>query len=1105
MSDNFREQAGQILLDIRQSFDPSKESKGRDGGRCMAITLVDVEGNSVLDSGVPIHQGPYPGTLEYEEGRNAFVLGRFSLREQSKRILMATPVVTDAGRHYVAILEMEAYPLLRLLNDVPRGLGETGEIVVGRKVNGNVQLMNPRQDTLLRGYDPSQVPFLEFALQERLNYGTSVDWNNKQVISSIVPLEFDGWILAAKINESVAYRPLGHMRVMLFGLAAGTLLAGILLSYVFTFRITRPLRQLVRFSSNVARGKFQERCPIHSEDEIGILAQALNDMAEKLQQSYATLEQRVERRAEQLLKANKKLTQEAGARQATERALEQEQFLLHTLLDTLPDNIYFKDLESRFIRIGRAMARRFGLTDAADAIGKDDHDFFTEPHADQARKDEEALMRSGQPIVDMEEQETWPDGRITWAATTKMLLHNDAGELVGTFGISRDITKRRQAEIALREAMEAADTANRAKSEFVANMSHEIRTPLNGIIGMTELALDTDLSLEQRDYLETVAQSAEALLLIVNDILDFSKIEAGKLELEMTEFQLHDTLDNTLHTLALRAHKKGLELAYHVASEVPNCLLGDPARFRQIITNLIGNAIKFTQQGEVVIRVRVHDLADDQVTLLIEVSDTGIGIPLDKQRKVFEAFAQADASTTRKFGGTGLGLTISAYLVQRMQGEIWLESEEGTGTTFFFTAVFGWKAEPSLDAPEASKERLRGTKVLIVDDNQTNLRILNEMLDSWGMQPTPVSSAPEALQTLQHAAHRGTPFTICLTDCHMPEMDGFTLVERIRVDADLRETIVLMLTSGMKPEDADRANSLDIAAHLLKPVRQTRLLRYLEAALVGSTVDQSEEELTSNIATRQLLPLNILVAEDGLVNQKLVRELLNKQGHRVTTANNGQDAVSFCLAETPDMILMDVQMPVMDGIEATKTIRLHEQETGKHVPIVAMTAHAMKGDRERCLAAGMDQYVSKPLRAHQLFDAMAAALGRAATQVQPSIEVEATTEPGKAVNWRDALEAVNNDRPTLQSVIDAYLEESPQLVAQIRQAIAQEDAATLERAAHTLKGSLRFFGAQAVSELALQLERAGRNGDLNAAPDLFAQLETRIKPIDLAMTRGPDA
>ncbi len=753
------------------------------------------------------------------------------------------------------------------------------------------------------------------------------------------------------------------------------------------------------------------------------------------------------------------------------------------------------------------MAQRFGLTDPSEAIGKTDRDFFTQPHAAQARKDEEALMDSGEPILELEEQETWPDGRVTWAATTKMPLRNEKGELVGTFGISRDITQRRQAEMALVEAKEAADAANRAKSEFVANMSHEIRTPLNGIIGMTELALDTELTSEQRDYLETVAQSAEALLLIVNDILDFSKIEAGKLELESTEFQLHDTLDNTLHTLALRAHKKGLELAYDVASEVPSCLIGDPVRFRQIITNLVGNSIKFTLQGEVVVRVRVRDLDDESVLILIEVSDTGIGIPNDKQQRIFDAFTQADASTTRKFGGTGLGLTISAFLVQRMQGKIWVESEEGTGTTFFFTARFGWKPARSAESHPISPDRLRGTRVLIVDDNRTNLRILHEMLASWGMLPTSVPSAHEALETLESAGLGASPLRLLLTDCHMPEMDGFELVESLRAHPDLRDVVIIMLTSGMKPEDSERARALGIAAHLLKPVRQSRLMRYVDAALGGRRVDRIEE-LASEGPARKLPPLHALVAEDGLVNQKLVRELLHKHGHRATIVTNGQDAVDMYRSEMPDIVLMDVQMPGMDGIEATAHIRQVEQETGRHVPIVAMTAHAMKGDRERCLAAGMDEYVSKPLRANQLFEVMALALSRGAIAAQtdpavvpPEPEIP-TTPPPAQIQWSDAMEAVNGDRDTLQSVVDAFLEEAPSCWTRCSDRCGSADAVELQRASHTLKSSLRFFGAVDAAELAWQLELQAKEQTLDNVPSLLNQLAQLVEQVSGQLAQG---
>ncbi len=1116
--EEFQDQSLAMLEDIRRATEPASSNPARDAGRYLAIRLVDLEAKVVLDTGGATQQGAIREMPEFVAGRNQFVLGLPRLHGEFYRVQIAAPVVTRTRRMYVALLEVDAGPLMNLLID-RSGLGMTGEFVVGRSVNGQLQLMNPLQDRQLRDRQLASFPYLAAALAGRMDYGRTVDRRGHDVLAAGVPLEFDGWGLAAKMDVSEAYEPLTPLATMLFGLAAGTLLSGILLSYVFTFRITRPLMQLVRFSSNLARGQLHERCPIDRHNEIGVLARSLNRMAEELQQSYATLEQRVERRAAQLITANEKLTHEVEVRRATERALDQERFLLLTLLEALPDNIYFKDRQSRFIRIGRAMAQRFGLSDPAQAIEKTDRDFFTQPHAEQARKDEESLMQSGEPILELEEQETWPDGRVTWVATTKMPLRNEKGEIVGTFGISRDITQRRRAEMALLEAKEAADAANRAKSEFVANMSHEIRTPLNGIIGMTELALDTELSSEQRDYLETVAQSAEALLLIVNDILDFSKIEAGKLELESTEFQLHDTLDNTLHALALRAHKKGLELAYYVTSEVPSCLIGDPARFRQIITNLVGNSIKFTQQGEVVVRVRVQQMREESVRLLVEVSDTGIGIPRDKQQAIFEAFTQADASTTRKFGGTGLGLTISAYLVQRMHGEIWVESEEGTGTTFFFTVEFGWKSTAQPAPPPVTFRRVRDTRVLIVDDNHTNLRILQEMAESWGMLPTSVSSSREALATLTLACRESTPYSVLLTDCQMPEMDGFALVEALRAHPGLRDTIVLMLTSGMKPEDAERARSLKIAAHLLKPVRQSRLLRCLEAALSGESLERSDE-LTSAELTRQLPPLHVLVAEDGLVNQKLVRELLHKHGHRVTVVANGQDAVEMCQGQSPDVVLMDVQMPGMDGIEATIHIRQHEEESGRHVPIVAMTAHAMKGDRERCLAAGMDEYVSKPLRAKHLFEAIAAALGHGSSA--PSRPASSAAEPDTmpadpdptpstlpaptpSVAWAAALDAVNGDRDTLQSVVEAQLEEAPKLLAQMQLANQRRDATSLQRASHTLKGSLNFFGAREAAELAWQLELLGKEGSFENVTAMICQLSLLVEQVNQTLTRGvPD-
>ncbi|MHB8971997.1 MAG: ATP-binding protein [Pirellulaceae bacterium] len=978
----FQAEASPSIDDFRRSFGPNSSAPHRYGGEFLAVHLVNDEGLTIFTGGSTILAKPVTELPEYTAGKTRFAIGFPAMQTSANRTILAAPLLTAGGRQFVIVVELDSAPMLEI-SSRRVNLGHTGEVVVAREVHGALQLMDPVQDRQLADRQPASWPLLEEGLRGVSHFGRARDQRGHDVIAAMRPVGYENWVLITTLDVQEALEPLGRLRLMLFGLAVGTLAAGVILSYVFAFRITSPLMELVRFSDRMARGNLHERCPIASSDEVGVLAGALNIMAGELEQSYAALEERVERRTAQLSEANQALQREVTVRQAAEQAFERERFLLDTLLATLPDSIYFKDQQSRFLRIGRVMAQRFGLADPAAAIGKTDFDFFRNEHASQARADEVRLMESGDTVLRLEEQETWPDGRITWVETTKLPLRNGQGELVGTFGISRDITQRRRAEIALREAKEAADAANRAKSEFVANMSHEIRTPLSGILGMTELALDTQLTAEQRDYLETVSQSAETLLLIVNDILDFSKIEAGKLDFEATEFDLRETLDNTLHALAPRAHAKGLQLTYYVTDEVPECLIGDPIRLRQVITNLVGNSIKFTQEGVVVIRVSQLAETAERTTLQMEVTDTGIGIPLDRQRDIFDAFTQADASTTRQFGGTGLGLTISNYLVQRMGGQISVKSVEGQGTTFTFTVVFGQKdyLSPCRNAAEANSAE----------------------------------------------------------------------------------------TNSAETRPADRAKR------------------------------------AAPPPVRQLPPLNVLVAEDGLVNQKLVRELLHKQGHRVTIVSSGTDAIVAWQTRPPDVILMDVQMPGMDGLAATEKIRDLERETGQHTPIVAMTAHAMKGDRERCLAAGMDQYVSKPLRFHQLMDAVASALGVAATAAQHAARPPSPAPPASldvVIDWQDALEAVNGDLATLASVVEAFLGEAPKLVHQLRDALASGDAVALGRASHTLKSSLRFFGAHEAADRAWQFELLGKAGDLDAAGQQVDSLIAVVDEVVAAVQRG---
>jgi CheY-like chemotaxis protein len=524
--------------------------------------------------------------------------------------------------------------------------------------------------------------------------------------------------------------------------------------------------------------------------------------------------------------------------------------------------------------------------------------------------------------------------------------------------------ERSQAD--LRRAMEAADAANRAKSEFLANMSHEIRTPMNGIIGMAELLRHTPLTSEQQDYLNMVSDSAESLLRLLNDILDFSKIEAGKLELESIEFSLPNLVGKTSHTLGLRAADKGLEMACRIAPQLPEMLVGDPGRLRQIVTNLVGNALKFTEAGEIVVNVEEDSRSTTDICLHVTVKDTGTGIPPNQQQRVLEAFTQGDASTTRRYGGTGLGLAICSSLVSMMEGRMWLESEVGKGTTFHFTARFQLGKEQPPKRPTELRH-LKNLPVLIVDDNETNRRIFHEVLAHWNLAPAAVVGGKEALEAMEQAVRETKPFRLLLLDCMMPEMDGFTLAEQIGRNAAFGNPTMMMLSSAARPGDAERCQKLGIARYMTKPVVQDELLEAILQEVEetrGGEVDDHETEPDARPlhATRR-----VLLAEDGLVNQRVAVGLLEGHGHEVVVANNGREAIEMLAQQSFDGVLMDVQMPEMDGFRATQEIRRREQQTGGHIPIIAMTASAMKGDRERCLEAGMDGYLAKPIDPEQLY------------------------------------------------------------------------------------------------------------------------------------------
>ena len=776
--------------------------------------------------------------------------------------------------------------------------------------------------------------------------------------------------------------------------------------------------------------------------------------------------------------------------------------LFLSLIHNIPACFIRKDRDGKILFANDKFAELMGTT-ADQMIGKTVGDFYDGDLGDEARQEDVEVMESGEVVDDIFDDVV--DGEIRYYASRKGPVRNEHGEVIGIQSIFWDITKQRVAELALeaereelRQAKLAADAANRAKGDFLANMSHEIRTPMNAIIGMTDLLLETQLTKTQHEYLSMVQDSGDALLTLLNDILDFSKIEAGKLELETTSFDIRETLGDAMKGLGFRAHNKGLELAVRIDRAIPNSLLGDPGRIRQIIVNLVGNAIKFTEQGEVVLQIECLDKSDAQAKLRFSVIDTGVGIAQEHCSKVFQEFEQADASTTRKFGGTGLGLSISARLVQMMDGNIWVESELGKGSKFQFELPLAVDTSTSATKQPQARVDIQGIRVLIVDDNATNRRILKDMLTNWGMNPTTVSGGNLALQALADANEEEDSFQLVISDVNMPEMDGLMLAKAIVEKALLNPTSVIMLTSGARPTDSSELRSLGVELHLLKPAKQSEVYDAVVQSLSALGTPMQREvvsEAKPHRVPRSSDELRILLAEDNAVNQKLAIGILTKLGHQVTVANNGVEALQQIEDAEFDLVLMDVQMPEMDGLEATRELRRRESRSDQHVPVVALTAHAMKGDRERCCEAGMDDYLTKPIRLQDMADKLAeiffdpdvSKAGHPLSQENDSIN--------SLIHWPDALANVGNDEELLHDLIELFLSETPGLIDDVVETAKQSGAKSLAAATHSLKGSMTFLNPQPALQFAEKVEQLAAAGDIETASSMIGELQSYVSDV----------
>ncbi|MEN6438442.1 MAG: response regulator [Syntrophobacter sp.] len=802
----------------------------------------------------------------------------------------------------------------------------------------------------------------------------------------------------------------------------------------------------------------------------------------KMLESLASLEYG---RREELAGLADRLREEAVGRQRAAEALQHSQEMLKRVIESLPHSIFWKDAGLRYLGCNGHFAREAGFEFPGDVIGKSDQEIaWDETEKELFREWDTRVAHSRVPLHRILERQT---GNV-FVEIRKIPMFDARGDFNGILGIHEDVTEKEMAARAM--------VANRAKSQFLANMSHEIRTPMNGVLGMAELLMGTDLDDHQRHLAETVFRSGESLLRVLNDILDFSKIEAGKLELECIGFDLREEVEEMMEVLADNAHRKGLEFICHIEKDVPGRLMGDPGRLRQILINLVGNAVKFTDEGEVVVRASLVEDAEDTVLIGFRVSDTGVGIPPESQARIFDAFSQSDESMSRRFGGTGLGLSISRQLCEIMGGRLGVESAVGKGSTFHFTVRLRRPSAEMASFPVLQCESMGDLRVLIVDDNLTNRQVLRYQIDSWGIRNESCENGAKALEILRTASREGKPYDVAILDMMMPGMDGLELARRIRSDRSLAELALIMLTSVGQYGDIEKAHLSGVVDYLTKPIRQSQLYNALAKATGGCLGNKAEISAPVRKVQPHLVP--ILLAEDNPINQQVCVEMLKNLGcRRVDVVSSGREAIEALERTKYGLVLMDCQMPEMDGYETTRRIRKKEAEFGARVAIVALTAHAMNGAREECLEAGMDGYLSKPFALSQMRQILDHWLpGMPEEGIKPAGESgfrnqHATTAPPQSRDGDPAgageegiidgtvLENLLLLRSTgnpdfLDSLLNSFLSHSGQLMERIHHALASNDLSKVRELTHSLKSSSANVGALKFAEICKRLESACR-------------------------------